>query len=93
MQRRSQRFESVTEMLTAAKTISGAPPRESPYLRAAEGSNRDPRGRRATNKCSRWPLALLASANACMDTAMTRTLVLALLLATLANALCLVGRF
>jgi hypothetical protein len=28
-----------------------------------------------------------------METAMTRTLVLALLVATLANALCLVGRF
>jgi hypothetical protein len=55
-------FESVTEKLTAAKTISGTPLPESPF-------------------------------RARMDIAMTRTLVLALLFATLANALCLVGRF
>jgi hypothetical protein len=58
----SRRFESVTEKLTAVKTIFGTPPPESPF-------------------------------RARMETAMTRTLVLALLFATLANALCLVGRF
>jgi hypothetical protein len=56
------RAESVTGVLTAAKTISGTPTPESPF-------------------------------GARMETAMTRTLVLALLFATLANALCLVGRF
>jgi hypothetical protein len=58
----SRRFESVAGKLTAAKTISGTPPPESPFR----------------------PF---------METAMTRALVLALLFATLANALCLVGRF
>jgi hypothetical protein len=58
----SRHFESVTEKLTAAKTISGTPPPESPF-------------------------------RAPMETAMTKTLVLVLLFATLANAICLVGRF
>jgi hypothetical protein len=66
-------------MLTAAKTIFGTRAPESPF-------------RARHQKCSRWLFAIDGSP-ARTEIAMTRMLVLALLFATLANTLCLVGRF